>query len=284
MENLADVLAKAYMHINELQNWQYFLLSGVLFMGLAFLFPGNKNQPFFHKAMIADTIYWFGSSYITRPFGWLLGIVIYNSLYSQESIVEIQNAGIPPLNQLPLWVQALLVMLVMDFMQYGTHRLFHTGKLWKFHAIHHSPINVDWLTCSRFHPVNVIVHSTLVAVIVSAMGFSPYVWAIIGPFNMIYSPLVHANLNWTYGPFRYFLASPVFHRWHHTHMKEGGSSNFAPTFPFIDIMFGTYYDPKDKKPTIFGAENDPVPENIIGQLIYPFVKKDFFVKRNNIND
>ena len=28
------------------------------------------------------------------------------------------------------------------------------------------------------------------------------------PFNIIYSTMVHANLNWTFGPFRYLFASP----------------------------------------------------------------------------
>jgi sterol desaturase/sphingolipid hydroxylase (fatty acid hydroxylase superfamily) len=105
-------------------------------------------------------------------------------------------------------------------------------------------------------------------------GFSPAAWAILAPFNLIYSPLVHANLDWTYGPFRYFLASPVFHRWHHTHPKEGGNKNFAPTFPFLDIIFGTYYDPKDARPEVFGTPYDPISDsNIFQQLVYPFIRK-----------
>lgn len=165
----------------------------------------------------------------------------------------------------------------MDILQYWTHRLFHTGHFWKFHAIHHAPQNVDWLTCVRFHPGNLLIHSTMVFVITYMAGFSPAAWLILAPFNMIYSPLVHANVNWTYGPFRYVLASPVFHRWHHTYEAEGGNKNFAPTFPFLDMLFGTYYDPKDKKPMVFGAENDSVPEDILGQLAYPF--REIFGKK-----
>jgi sterol desaturase/sphingolipid hydroxylase (fatty acid hydroxylase superfamily) len=81
---------------------------------------------------------------------------------------------------------------------------------------------------------------------------------------------VHANLGWTYGPFKYVLASPVFHRWHHTYPEEGGNKNFAPTFPFLDLMFGTFYMPKDKRPQVFGTPYDPITGNFVGQLIYPF--------------
>jgi sterol desaturase/sphingolipid hydroxylase (fatty acid hydroxylase superfamily) len=46
-------------------------------------------------------------------------------------------------------------------------------------------------------------------------GISPDIFVVVGPFNIITSCLVHANLNWTFGPLRYVLVSPVFHRWHH---------------------------------------------------------------------
>ena len=47
-------------------------------------------------------------------------------------------------------------------------------------------------------------------------GISPNVMLWVGPFTTATSAFVHANLNWTLGPFKYVLASPVFHRWHHT--------------------------------------------------------------------
>jgi sterol desaturase/sphingolipid hydroxylase (fatty acid hydroxylase superfamily) len=150
------------------------------------------------------------------------------------------------------------------------HRLFHGRALWKFHAVHHSSPNVDWLSAARFHPINIILYSTAMNALVYTLGFSPEAWAILVPFNTLYSPLVHANLNWDYGPFKYVLASPVFHRWHHTHPKEGGNKNFAPTFPFLDIIFGTFYMPKDKAPLVFGTPYDPIPETFLGQMVYPF--------------
>jgi sterol desaturase/sphingolipid hydroxylase (fatty acid hydroxylase superfamily) len=104
------------------------------------------------------------------------------------------------------------------------------------------------------------------------MGFSPLVFVILGPINVLFSSLVHANLNWTYGPFRYVIASPVFHRWHHTSQEEGRDKNFAPTFPFLDVIFGTFYMPKGKLPETFGVD-DPVPDDFIGQLKYPFTVK-----------
>ena len=70
----------------------------------------------------------------------------------------------------------------------------------------------------------------------------------LGPFNIFHSAFVHANLNWDLGPFRYVIATPVFHRWHHTAPNEGGNTNFAGTFPLWDILFGTFRMPENRLP------------------------------------
>jgi sterol desaturase/sphingolipid hydroxylase (fatty acid hydroxylase superfamily) len=36
-----------------------------------------------------------------------------------------------------------------------------------------------------------------------------------------------------------------------------------------DILFGTYYMPRDKLPATFGTRT-PVPDGLVGQLIFPF--------------
>ena len=53
------------------------------------------------------------------------------------------------------------------------------------------------------------------------LGISPEVFIFLAPFNVWHSALVHANLNWSFGPLKYVLASPVSHRWHHTDMERG---------------------------------------------------------------
>ncbi len=92
----------------------------------------------------------------------------------------------------------------------------------------------------------------------------------VGPFTTATSAMVHANLNWTFGPFKYVFASPVFHRWHHTAADRGGSSNFAGTFPIWDLMFGTFYMPENELPDAYGIDDKQFPEGFPGQMLYPF--------------
>jgi sterol desaturase/sphingolipid hydroxylase (fatty acid hydroxylase superfamily) len=96
------------------------------------------------------------------------------------------------------------------------------------------------------------------------------VW--IGPFITAHSAFVHANLNWTLGPFKYVIAGPVFHRWHHTAADRGGSSNFAGTFPIWDLLFGTFYMPEHEMPDAYGIADKSFPEGFSAQMLYPFRK------------
>jgi sterol desaturase/sphingolipid hydroxylase (fatty acid hydroxylase superfamily) len=93
---------------------------------------------------------------------------------------------------------------------------------------------------------------------------------VVGPFTIAYSAFVHANLNWTFGPFKYVLASPVFHRWHHTAFDKGGDKNFAGTFPVFDWLFGTFYMPEHELPETYGVDDKEFPDGFGAQLLYPF--------------
>ena len=77
-------------------------------------------------------------------------------------------------------------------------------------------------------------------------------------------------MSWAFGPFRYVLASPAFHRWHHTSEEEGLDRNFAGLFPWIDLLFGTFYMPEGRRPERFGLAHEDVPEGLLAQLAYPF--------------
>ena len=190
-----------------------------------------------------------------------------------DELIAFYDNGDGPLSALPLWPQALLFLVLADFMMYWLHRMFHGGGFWKYHAIHHSSEDVDWISAARFHPVNLLLGTIGVDVVLLMAGISPNVMLWLGPFNIFHSAFVHANLNWTLGPFKYVLATPVFHRWHHTAPAEGGNTNFAGTFPLWDILFGTFRMPEGRLPDNYGIDDQSTfPTEIAGQMAYPFRK------------
>jgi sterol desaturase/sphingolipid hydroxylase (fatty acid hydroxylase superfamily) len=171
---------------------------------------------------------------------------------------------------LPQGLQIPLILIVGDFTGYWMHRLFHSKHLWKFHAIHHGSESLNWISSARVHPFNIMVNRTMQAIVIVSLGFPAGLLAAYVPLLTLYGILLHANVSWDFGPLRKVLASPVFHRWHHTSQQEGLDKNFAGFFPFLDILFGTFHMPTNAQPMKFGISGEPVPQGFFRQLLYPF--------------
>jgi sterol desaturase/sphingolipid hydroxylase (fatty acid hydroxylase superfamily) len=56
---------------------------------------------------------------------------------------------------------------------------------------------------------------------------------------------VHLNSPIRFGWFNRILSSPQSHRIHHSNLPEHTDKNFATVLPLWDIVFGTYYHPKE---------------------------------------
>jgi sterol desaturase/sphingolipid hydroxylase (fatty acid hydroxylase superfamily) len=246
-------------------------VSFLAFGALARISPCNPGQrAFVSRDLVDNALYWFLG---VLCFGGLAELYIHMGAGlafgpRAAAMTTAVLSGYGAAARLPLWAQGLAVIVAMDFVQYWLHRLFHGRTLWPFHAIHHSAEDLDWTTTYRIHPVNLAIYSAGALALVRLIGFAPAAFLIISPFNLVIGPLVHANLNWTFGPFRYVLASPVYHRWHHVKDPAVHNRNFAPTFPVWDLMFGTFYMPKGVLPADYGVEG--VPSHFLAQLIYPF--------------
>lgn len=250
-----------------------FILLTTIFSILEYFWASVPNQPKWRRGVWLDTFYWFFTPMVIQilsmasialvllPLYWLLG----RSL-AWESIIT----GYGAISHLPLWLQGLLAIVVGDFIGYWTHRWHHTQMLWAYHAIHHSAEVVDWLTAVRLHPFNDIVSRVCQASPLLLLGISPIAVEVYTPFLSSYVALIHANVSWAYGPFRYCLASPAFHRWHHTIDEVGMGKNFAGLFPIYDVIFGTFYMPQGEQPRNFGIHGEVIPESFISHLLYPF--------------
>jgi sterol desaturase/sphingolipid hydroxylase (fatty acid hydroxylase superfamily) len=247
---------------------------GIVFAVLTHWSACNPGYAWWRKReLVTDILYWFLlplAARFVRLGLMVMGAALLFNIHGDDALMAFYDNGFGPLSMMPLWAQALTFVVAADFLTYWIHRGFHGVNLWKYHAVHHSSEDLDWISATRFHPVNIFLGTVLVDVGLLLAGISPNIMLWVGPFNTTTSALVHANLNWTFGPFKYVFASPVFHRWHHTAADRGGSSNFAGTFPIWDLLFGTFYMPENELPDAYGIEDQSFPEGFGGQLMYPF--------------
>jgi sterol desaturase/sphingolipid hydroxylase (fatty acid hydroxylase superfamily) len=251
----------------------YLVAMGLGFALLSWWSPGNHGRPWWKKRGLAtDICYWLVVPILQR-YG-RIGLTVAFTVYilginTPDAIVKFFDHGHGSLSHLPFWAQVVVYLAFTEFCLYWIHRAFHGSRLWRFHAVHHASEEVEWISAARFHPINILLGVVAADVAALLMGITPYVFLVTGPFATISSAFVHANLNWTLGPFKYVMASPVFHRWHHT--LEHGDKNFAGTFPFLDLMFGTFYMPEGVYPENFGIGEEEMPEGFARQMIHPLI-------------
>jgi sterol desaturase/sphingolipid hydroxylase (fatty acid hydroxylase superfamily) len=259
------------------------LLSAIFFIIERIVGRGqNRVQPVIREGWFTDVIYWFTTILVTKPFVRLIVILPFSMLVlTKVTSIEVLKmstyAGYGPLSRQPIWLQAIQIYVLVDLLGYWTHRLFHRGRWWPFHAVHHSSEDLDWLGSLRVHPLNDLVNKLVQVTPVVLLGYNPYVTLGSAPILTFYAIFLHANVNWDFGPLRAVIATPVFHRWHHSREREAWDKNFAGLLPLWDILFGTYYMPKDRYPENFGI-CEPMPKSYLGQLWEPFA---WMLRRGN---
>ncbi len=174
---------------------------------------------------------------------------------------------------LPLVVQFLACVFIADFFQALTHRWYHEIPwLWKFHAVHHSSENMDWLAGSRTHFVEAALTRTAVIVPLYVIGFSEAALNAYVVLVGVQAVFVHANVNWKFGWLKYVIVTPRYHHWHHSDDRAYANTNYAVHLPVIDMLFGTFKLPPEDWPETYGVFSAPVPKGFLRQFLHPFTR------------
>ncbi len=211
-----------------------------------------------------------GLMHYGRIFLLMTGMALIYRITDPADASAALDHGLGPLANWPFALQLFVYLFVSNLLSYVTHRWFHDARLWRYHAVHHSSEHLEWTSSFRFHPVDFFSDVVVADCLLLLLGVSPAVLIWVAPFFTAITTLAHANLDWDFGPFRMVLTSPVYHRWHHTGVDAGGASNFAGNFPVFDLVFGTYYMPKGKRPSQYGVTERDVPPDFAGQMLHPF--------------
>jgi sterol desaturase/sphingolipid hydroxylase (fatty acid hydroxylase superfamily) len=250
----------------------WLVLLALVFLPLERLFSLRPARVF-RAAFLTDLGYYFINGIVP---GLALGVPLAAAAWIAHRWIPASLTG--AFAHSSLAVRFIVALLVTEVGFYWGHRWCHEIPfLWRFHAVHHSPTHIDWLVNSRGHPVDFIFTRLcgLVPLFVLGLGNPiagdsatiPVVVMLLGP---TWGFFIHANVRWRFGPLEWLVATPAFHHWHHT--NDGPAlinKNYAPMLPWVDRVFGSYYLPKDRQPSIYGTHT-AVPPSLAGQLLDPF--------------
>lgn len=175
-------------------------------------------------------------------------------------------------HELPVAVQAGLMLLAADFPRYWLHRAFHKlVPMWRFHAVHHAPHRLYWLNVGRFHPVEKAIQYAVDALPFLLLGVSSEVLAAYFIFYGINGFFQHSNCRVQLGPLNYLISGPELHRWHHSELARESDTNFGNNLIVWDLLFGTRFLPKDRRVGPLGLLNRKYPMGFLAQMKTPFI-------------
>jgi sterol desaturase/sphingolipid hydroxylase (fatty acid hydroxylase superfamily) len=271
LNSLDPRLQAQVMQILKLAAWLVIL--AVVFSPLERLFALHPKK-IFRKGIVTDVGYYFLNGVVP---GFLLSFPLALIAWFAHRLLPAGFISI--IVAMPLWARLSAGMVVGEIGYYWGHRWSHEiSFLWRFHAVHHSAEEVDYLVSTRAHPLDMVftrlceLTPMYVLGLASPIAFKgslvPILVTLIGT---MWGFFIHANVNWRFGPLEWLVSTPAFHHWHHT--NDGPAyinKNYAPLLPWVDWMFGTLYLPKDKQPERYGIDQ-PMSPVLFGQLVEPFL-------------
>jgi sterol desaturase/sphingolipid hydroxylase (fatty acid hydroxylase superfamily) len=237
------------------------ILSPVLITGAALLIvalerwrPYDRRQRLLRVGFFTD-FFWY-----TLVQSYVLGLVI------QAIIVALdRGTGLSRLHLVSAWpvpLQLALFWVSHDFYIYWFHRLQHANRwLWRTHEAHHSGRDVDWLSGSRSHPLEILINQTIEYAPIVLLGAAPEVALMKGVLDAAWGMYIHSNIDVRAGGLQYVFNGPEMHRWHHAREGGPGECNFSTKIAVWDWLFGTAYLPRTK-PRAYGLWGGaPFPES-----------------------
>ena len=258
--------------IDALRVTVWLAILGAIFIPVERFFAARR-QPVLRPQIGADLAYYFLNSLATvallSTVLAMLGVMIYR--IEPQSFHALTAA-------LPLWARIPATMITGELGFYWGHRWAHENAvLWRFHAIHHSAVQVDWLTNTRAHPLDVVFPRLCGFTLIYAAGLaqtdaSPAgaVVPLIAVLTLLWGFFIHANVKWRFGWLEWVVVTPAFHRWHHV-LGDHQDMNYAAMLPVFDWLFGTLYLPPREMPKRYGCDT-PLPTGWLGQLASPFFR------------
>jgi sterol desaturase/sphingolipid hydroxylase (fatty acid hydroxylase superfamily) len=244
----------------------WLFLLGAIFVPLERFFA-QKPQSVFRRQFAADLGYYFLSNLLSNALVAAMTGTLAAAIYR-----VLPSAVVSFGHSLTLWQRILATLLVGEFGFYWGHRWSHEWPLlWRFHIVHHAPEEVDWLTSTRGHPVDILITRFCGYTLIYACGLAqtdagPATTPVLllGVLTVFWGFFIHANVRWRFGWLEWLISTPAFHRWHHTN-DEHRDMNYASTLPLWDWVFGTMWLPRQGVPPVFGTDHK-IAETMIGQL------------------
>jgi len=200
----------------------------------------------------------------------LIGFLFTYALLAPAAALHLPISRVWP-HGWPIWLQAVLMVFAVDLLRYWLHRFAHENDtLWRLHAVHHSVEQLYWLNTGRFHPFEKALQMSLDSLPFLLLAVDARVLALYYVAYATNGFFQHCNIELHYGPLNYIVGSAETHRWHHSRLPRESNANYGNTVIVWDLLFGTWYLPRDREVASLGLKDPDYPKSFLRLLGAPF--------------
>jgi sterol desaturase/sphingolipid hydroxylase (fatty acid hydroxylase superfamily) len=268
----------------EITSYSIFLFTLVYILILERIIPLKQEWKPNKLSFWVDIKHFIFSTAIFDALGKMLALSLV--VYIQKHFFSVSNFW----DSLPFSITYIIANLVGGFFPYLYHKISHKGNansylsliLWKIHSIHHLPKKLNWFKTNWIHPINMILNTLLKMLPILLLGFNKEIIFLVSITHIVIAYISHANIQTKKSFWDYIIVTPHIHHFHHSKKMEE-AKNFANTFPFWDLIFGTYYNRKGDVEKVGVIESDktnyPKEREYFEQLALPLTTSKYCCKK-----
>lgn len=154
-----------------------------------------------------------------------------------------RRAGLLPALRLPVWLDTIEAVVLLDYTLYLWHVLTHKVPwLWRLHAAHHVDLDLDASTAIRFHFGELTQSVAWRAAQIVVIGASPLALSVWQALLLVSILFHHSNIRLSARAERrlcWFVVTPRMHGIHHSTRRTETDSNWSSGLSLWDRIHGT---------------------------------------------
>ena len=261
--------------MKKVPNW----LTGSLFVGAVGLLWWLERRRPLRKAVESKSTHIGRNVAVAGLAALSLQLVERPAIQALTETIHRRRWGLLKILRLPVWLEVVLAVVLMDYTLYIWHVLMHRVPfLWRFHLPHHVDLDLDASTALRFHAGELSIATGWRVLQVTAIGVSPLSLSVWQTFVLLSVLFHHSNVRLPLDVERKLsriFVTPRMHGIHHSIVQEETNSNWSSGLTIWDWLHGTLrLDVPQAEITIgVPAYQDPDEVKLEKILEMPFVEQ-----------
>jgi sterol desaturase/sphingolipid hydroxylase (fatty acid hydroxylase superfamily) len=219
------------------------LIKMILFWGGLLLFLALEHLRPYRPGSISKIRRWATNLGLAVFNSLILNLLFVSLIIQTATTVTEQKMGVLNLYPLPYGIKIFITVLFFDLILYVWHLLNHEMPFfWRFHRVHHSDLNMDVSTASRFHIGELMISAVIKIGLIFFLGADLVGLTLFESLLVLTSQFQHSSLRipaWFERIYWVLFVPPSMHRIHHSVVIKERNSNYGTIFSLWDRILGT---------------------------------------------